>query len=489
MAGNYRRWEADLLLLICDAWTVDPGQLAGLHVMAWMPLDTDKLGIMNRQWLDTLRDTAASVRPVAMSKHGRQLLQAAGWDAPLVPHKVAPDFYPDADAGLAWRESLKIPENAFVITKVGVNDEDDRKSFVTTLLAFSQIAAKNKNAYLYLHTEAQVRKAPNLAVIALDLGLKGRVAFADEYRRGADLYTASEMRSIYNGSTVLDAATKGEGFGVPIIEALACGTPVIGCRNSAVTEKIRPEWGWLIGGQRIWAKHHHAWWTEPGEQFLVRAYESARTSAKSKRAAARAEGARYRDNISQWRKALASPARPADHGKIFRGAYASGKWGHGSGPGSDPAQCKPYIHLVEDLIRFQNIRSVLDLGCGDGQLARAIDWGKAEYEGLDVVTGHDIRTCDLPPADLVVIKDVFQHWPNADIGLMLFRLREYGRILVTNTVSEQITGLPVNADIAAGQWRSVDLATPPFSMKVRELLRWELPHETKSAVLLLEKGD
>lgn len=486
IAGNYRRWEADLLITISDCFMIDPRQLAGLHLMPWVPIDTHKIGHMDKTWLAALADTAASLRPVAMSLHGQQLLKAAGWDAPYVPHAVHPMLYPDPGAGRNWRAQLGIDPEAFLIAKVGVNNDDDRKSFEVTLLAFADHAGHYPRSRLYLHTEPQVPKAPNLAVMALDLGLKGKVIFAGEHERSADLLGVGYMRGLYNGADVLDAATKGEGCGVPPIEALMCGTPVIACRNSAMTEKIRPEYGWLIGGQRTWARHHQAWWVQPSAAQLTRAYAQASASARSMHRAASMGALDYSPGQMKdhWRLALESPARPADHAKIFRSAYQSGQWGHGSGPGSDPAACRPYISYVENYLIQHRIGSVLDLGCGDGQLARAIDWAEAAYEGLDVVTGSDMRTCLLPDADLVLVKDVFQHWTLADIEAMLTRLRGFRHVLVTNTISEDITGRPVNAEISPGQWRAIDLRQHPFRWDALEVLRWDLPGETKQTVEL-----
>lgn len=466
LAGHYARWKADLLIVFCDAWTIDPSLLGGLAVMPWMPLDSVPLGRMDRHWLEVAAKTCSSVHPVAMSQFGAERLAEAGFAAPVVPHAADPVYAPDAAAGVAWRAALKVPADAFVIGKVGVNNEDDRKAFEVTLIAFARIAASRKNAVLYLHTEPQVAKAPDLLAMAASLGLQGRVAFADPYRRAADLYSDQDMAAMYNGLSVLDATARAEGFGVPMVEALACGTPVIGCRNSAMTEKIRPEYGWLTGGQQTWARHHQAWWMTPDAGELARAYDKAASAGPVMRRAAAAAGREWGEERMRdsWAKALGGMD---DHVQVFSGGPGWGEPGQESGSGSDPELAMPYLKFLSEYMHEHGIKSVLDLGCGDGRLAAAIRW-PGQYTGLDAAGGADIRTCPLPPADLVIIKDVLQHWPVKDILAFRQRLAGYRHVLITGSAA----GVRVNEDIAAGGFRSVDLAEPPFMWPVTTLFEW-----------------
>lgn len=152
-------------------------------------------------------------------------------------------------------------------------------------------------------------------------------------------------------------------------------------------------------------------------------------------------------------------------------------WGGSSGPGSDPAVAAPYLRFLERYIREHKIARVLDLGCGDMRLARATDWDDAWYTGIDFP--HDIRSCRLPAAGLVLLKDVLQHWPNADITAFRSRLAAYPRVLITNCCDPFRT----NEDIPFGHCRALDLAAPPFSWPVREVFRWH-GDETKAVVEL-----
>lgn len=62
-----------------------------------------------------------------------------------------------------------------------------------------------------------------------DLQLEDSVIFLGEVRR-------EELVVLYNGAKALLMPSKYEGFGMPLVEAMACGTPVIAANNSAIPE-------------------------------------------------------------------------------------------------------------------------------------------------------------------------------------------------------------------------------------------------------------
>ena len=71
--------------------------------------------------------------------------------------------------------------------------------------------------------------------------------------------------------------------------------------------------------------------------------------------------------------------------KIFDTIYKYNLWLFGSGTGSLAINNKPYISFLNKFIKENNIKSVIDIGCGDWQISENIDWSNIKYLGIDVV--------------------------------------------------------------------------------------------------------
>lgn len=178
----------------------------------------------------------------------------------------------------------------------------------------------------------------------------------------------------------------------------------------------------------------------------------------------------------------ADGAPPGDARAVFGRIYASDHWKGGSGEGSTDRASAPYRAVVERLIGSDDVATVVDVGCGDWQVGSLVDWSPVRYTGVDVVDSVvesdrdrfgsprvgfvrcDARHDLLPRADLLLAKDVLQHWPTADVQSFLRRsLPAFRYVLLTNDVSSVYWPTGVNEDIALGAWRTLDLERPPFS--------------------------
>ncbi|MFA5631198.1 MAG: methyltransferase domain-containing protein [Porticoccaceae bacterium] len=169
----------------------------------------------------------------------------------------------------------------------------------------------------------------------------------------------------------------------------------------------------------------------------------------------------------------------------FQEIYATNEWKHGSGEGSLAEHNQGYIRFVESFFREHDIRSIVDLGCGDWQFSRHIDWQGASYLGMDIVPAvieanrkhfsrpgvefmlYDGNIADIPPADLLITKDVLQHWSHTAIHALLPALQQYRHVLVTNCVNPH--GPTLNDDIPDGGFRYLDLRLAPFHLPATEV--------------------
>ena len=71
--------------------------------------------------------------------------------------------------------------------------------------------------------------------------------------------------------------------------------------------------------------------------------------------------------------------------QIFEEMYQKKIWGGGSGVGSLPEATVRYRAVLQKLLTDYQVRSVVDIGCGDWQTGSLVDWTGIEYTGIDIV--------------------------------------------------------------------------------------------------------
>jgi glycosyltransferase involved in cell wall biosynthesis len=135
-------------------------------------------------------------------------------------------------------------------------------------------AQKHDDVVLYLHTDPTgVLGGINLPHLIQAVGLpQEKVVFADPYMLRSGM-PQELLACVYSGFDVLLATSYGEGFGIPTIEAQACGVPVIASNFAASAELVGD--GWLIDGQPLWDAPQKSWFNTPSVPMIIDALEQA----------------------------------------------------------------------------------------------------------------------------------------------------------------------------------------------------------------------
>jgi len=264
------------ILTLYDAWVYNdvPG-IDELNFWSWTPVDHISVPPQVLRWAKR-----ENVKTISMSPFGQRMFEKADIDSTYIPHAVDTSVYNRRDniAGHDLREYMGVPKDAFLVGMVAANKANGsihRKAFAENLLAFALYRKENPNAYLYLHAEpGKAYGGFHLPNLLKAVGLPNEaVLFPDQvkFRYG---YSPDEMAGIYSSLDVLLHASYGEGFGVPAIEAQACGTRVIGS-NWAATPDLLGEDSWTVDGQPFWDEAQSSFFMIPLIPSLVSALKNA----------------------------------------------------------------------------------------------------------------------------------------------------------------------------------------------------------------------
>ena len=177
--------------------------------------------------------------------------------------------------------------------------------------------------------------------------------------------------------------------------------------------------------------------------------------------------------------------------KVFSKIYKEDLWQDGSGGGSKIENVREYVDVLQKYIDKPEIKTVIDLGCGDWQFSKFLDLSSVLYLGVDVVDSvidsnidlysasnidfisRDIITYELPQVDLIICKDVLQHLSNRDVISVLIKIIKSSKFaLITNDFNSESTS---NIDIENGDYRYLDLTLSPFFLDVVTVLEFEKP--------------
>lgn len=182
-----------------------------------------------------------------------------------------------------------------------------------------------------------------------------------------------------------------------------------------------------------------------------------------------------------WYHKQRSPLKNMSTSQVFTQIYTSNQWNSTesvSGTGSEVAQVKSLVSNLIKLFNELNIKSVLDIPCGDFNWVKNIDFSNINYIGADIVVELinknnrlyaksqisfqvlDIITDSLPKSDIIFIRDCFVHLSEEDIFKSIENIKLSGcKYILTTTFTET----QHNYDIPTGAWRTLNLQKKPFN--------------------------
>jgi glycosyltransferase involved in cell wall biosynthesis len=221
MLNHAKDFKADVVFSLQDTWVLNPIELGKIN--RWIPITPIDHDPVPNSVYDRLR---SAYRVVTYSKFGHEQLQNKGMHSTYIPHTVDTDIFKPIDKNVI-RDELKIPKDVFLFGMVGANkDNPPRKGFQHAIDAFVKFHKAHPKSAMYFHTLLQQQGGFPIEDYVKFLGITDYIYHLQPYEQLFKVHR-QDMKKIYSAFDVLVMTSENEGFGVPIIEAQACGVPVI----------------------------------------------------------------------------------------------------------------------------------------------------------------------------------------------------------------------------------------------------------------------
>lgn len=168
--------------------------------------------------------------------------------------------------------------------------------------------------------------------------------------------------------------------------------------------------------------------------------------------------------------------------KVFKEIFDNKSWGNGesvSGSGSSLASTSHIIEELPKVFAHYQIKSILDIPCGDFNWFKLVDLTGIQYIGADIIpdliqsnknkkyekNGVQFETLNilsspLPLVDLIFTRDCLVH---LSIDQIITALRNIKRSGAKWLMMTTFPGCEMNGDILPGAWRRINFEEKPFS--------------------------
>jgi len=183
-----------------------------------------------------------------------------------IPHAVPKDLYkPISDEQVFSFKKKLLGENRMDHFVVGYVSRNARRKMPSDIINswkifLDELEAKtgHRKATLVMHTEPLDPEGPNLYHVIETLGVSKNVIFSKSR------VAFEEMNLLYNSFDTIVNRSSNEGFGLPTLESMMCGKPIIALKTGGLTRQVEnhetgeqygvgldPEVRSLVGNQMV----------------------------------------------------------------------------------------------------------------------------------------------------------------------------------------------------------------------------------------------
>ncbi len=239
ISNHLKKTKTDIFIILLDTFMLYGNDAWFLNIdcspaktIFWFP--TDGGGGMPKGCERILKKVEC---PVAMSRFGqKQVKDYHNLDVKHIPHGVDKNrFYRLPDEQRTELRKKWGLDDKFVIGVVARNQP--RKNLDRTIKTMAKLK-DIPNAVLLLHLDPKdpAPQAFQITELVKKFGIENRVVFTG--MNAHDGFDWDKMNDVYNLMDVFFLSTSGEGFGIPLIEAMSCEVPVIATDYTTTQELI-----------------------------------------------------------------------------------------------------------------------------------------------------------------------------------------------------------------------------------------------------------